>query len=276
MKLDDNLKKKFDEDGFLVVRNLLSVEEALQWNDRCVELAEQHGFSNTEKFAPANLARFDQFQSIIIEDRLLNILDHLIGKKACFTQQSDFQMNIDGGGWHRDSIHNQFGVGSDWDESQEKYDCVRVIFYLGDQDVKREYLSVIPGSHRTNPLSVRFEMFLRQKINTYLSKFKFLGLPDRIEDICMALFMSSEKVSTRPGDCVIFSQKLYHCAIRRPEFKTGIFLSYGSNSLHSRNLRGTFLYKEKYRDSGYHELPNAFIQKLNDLGRFVDATPTQG
>jgi hypothetical protein len=275
MKINDNLKNKFNNDGFLVFRNLLTTDEALKWNSRCVDIADENGFSKNDEFAPSNLARFSQFHPIILEEKLLNILDQLIGKKACFTQQSDFQMNKDSGGWHRDSIHNDFGVGSDWDDTTDAYDCVRVIFYLGDEDVERQYLQVLPCSHVKNSISTRIEVFCRKKINSFLKR---LNLPflRRIEDICMSLFMNVEKVSTRPGDCVIFSQKLYHCAVKRPEFKTGIFLSYGSNSLHSRNLRGTFLYKKKYRENGYDEFPNAFKEKLTEMGRFVDATPTQG
>ena len=88
--------------------------------------------------------------------------------------------------------------------------------------------------------------------------------------------MSAEKVSTRPGDCVIISQKIYHCAVKRPEFKSGIFLSYGSNTKHSQNIRGTFRYKKKYRESGYDDYPPEFEQKLKELDRFVEATPTKG
>lgn len=275
MKINNNLKNQFNKNGFFVVRNLLTTEEALKWNDRCVELAAEKGFTRNDEFAPANLARFPQFHFIILEESLLNIVDQLIGKRACFTQQSDFQMNKDSGGWHRDSIHNNFGVGSDWDETKDAYDCVRVIFYLGDEDVERQYLQVLPGSHKKNPISTRIEIFFRKKINSLLTRLK-LPFLRRIEDLCMAFFMSAEKVSTRPGDCVIFSQKLYHCAVKRPEFKTGIFLSYGSNTIHSQNIRGTFRYKKKYQDSGYDDYPPEFEQKLKELGRFVDATPTKG
>lgn len=270
---------EYKKEGFLVIRNLLSTEEAFDWNRKCEELADKNGFTKNQTFAPANLARFEQFHSIILEERLLEILDYLVGKKVCFTQQSDFQMNTDGGGWHRDSIDNKFGIGSDWDESEEDYDCVRVIFYLGDKDTERDYLKVLPRSHYLNPLSIKIEMYIRQKINYYLNRFKslqYFGLPRRVEDWVSSLFMKSHTVSSKPGDCVIFCQKLYHLAIRQSEYKSAIFLSYGSRNIHSRNLRGTFRYKEKYRASGYGEFPSDFEQKLKDTGRFVEATPTKG
>jgi len=192
----------------------------------------------------------------------------LIGNEIRYTQHSDLHINLPGGRWHRDNANRDYGVGPDWDETEQPYRVVRVAIYLSDHNESNSSLVVLPGSHRRETRRARTEYviwnklrgFLRRRGRNNLLSHHFLTTPRHV-------------LRTQPGDCVIFDQRLMHAGgvIHGPEPKYAIYLSFGIDNQHSRNHRAFFLDRPTYSPN----LPVALRARLSENGLLLeDASET--
>ncbi len=153
------LRQQFEEQGYILVRGLLSPEEAAHYR---AEIQQLSGVADADFGAkvfecPDGVTQNRPFWPLIDHPKLLEAVRELLGPEARYTQHSDLHAHRGStkaapgkeiGGWHRDSACRDFGVGPDWDESLGPYQIVRVAIYLQTYAESGSSLGVIPGSHR--------------------------------------------------------------------------------------------------------------------------------
>lgn len=263
----------FERDGFHLIRPLYNDEDSQYWRNQinaAFDLPAEpavHGAIAGRTFTMADGVTIrEEFWPIIFNETLLSTVRTLIGDDIRYTQHSDLHINLAGGRWHRDSACRDFGVGPDWDERDDPYKVVRVAIYLSDHSESNSSLVVLPGSHRRETTVARKEYVLWNKIRSLLRRYghndmlphHFLSAPRRV-------------IRTKPGDCVIFDQRLMHAGgvIHGPEPKYAIYLSFGINNHHSQNHRAFFLNRPTYSP----DLPVALRARLSENGLLLDDAP---
>jgi hypothetical protein len=273
-----------EDDGFMVVRGLLSEEEVLRYRHQIQKLSGiSDGEFGQEVFAcPDGVSKNREFWPLITNPRLISLLSELLGPTVRYTQHSDLHAHRTGG-WHRDCACRTYGVGPDWAEDGEPYQVTRVAIYLQSYQESGSSLGVVPGSHRfEQPLSndewqvwaqAQQKATIPQRIQRKLGLWKEPSLPERH----MVMWTHPEKVTpsfpvwikTEPGDCVIFDQRLYHSASAIHGPKYAIYLSYSPENQHARNHMGYYRYFRK--DLGYDDLDPDLVEVLNEHKLFMTA-----
>ncbi len=255
-------KATFLRDGYHVVRGILSAEEARHYRlciNRAFDLPEDE-LDNARidggTFTLADgVTKIEDFWPIVFDERLLSAVRGLIGEDIRYTQHSDLHINLRGGRFHRDNACREFGEGPDWDEREAAYREARVVVYLSDYRDSHSSLVVLPGSHRRETRLNRLEYVAWNKLRSFARR---RGRNDLLPHI----FLSAPTVTlkTRPGDCVIFDQRMMHAGgvLRGTKPKYSIFLSFGLNNHHSRNHRAFFLKRPTYSP----EIPGALRDRL--------------
>jgi ectoine hydroxylase-related dioxygenase (phytanoyl-CoA dioxygenase family) len=257
-------RDRFDRNGYVVIRGLLSTEEAAHYRS---ELQRQSGLGDKDWQGPSwtladGVTTDPTFQPLIFHPRLVQAVRTLLGPTARYTQHSDLHVHFGDPGWHRDSAHREFGVGPDWDESREPYRVARVAIYLHSHAESGAKLGVIPGTHRREP-----PLALRQRAGMHLlSKLRSARRRDETPPF---LTMRAKWVATEPGDALIFDQRIYHSAnvIRGPKY--AIFLSYGVENEHSVNHRRYYMFERP--DIRYDDYPSELAEKLREADLYLDA-----
>lgn len=264
----------FERDGYHLIRPLFSADEAAAWRDRInatFDIPKEPAAASRIAGATHTLAdgvtMREEFWPTIFNERLLATVRSLIGDDIRYTQHSDLHINLPGGRWHRDSACRDFGVGEDWDETEETYRVVRIAIYLSDHDSSSSSLVVLPGSNRHESRLARREYIVWNKLRSFLRK-------HGRNDLLPHWFFSAPRrvIRTQPGDCVIFDQRLMHAGgvVRGRDPKYAIYLSYGVDNQHSRNHRAFFLDRPTYS----RDLPAALREKLDSAGLLLpDDTP---
>jgi len=254
----------FARDGYFLLRPLFTTAEAAQWREHINRVFDLPAGAAAEKaiagktFTLADGITINEaFWPIVFNERLLATTRALLGGDIRYTQHSDLHINLPGGRWHRDSACRDFGVGPDWDESEQAYRVVRVAIYLSDYSNSGSSLVVLPGSHHSETAIARREYVTWNKMRTALRR---RGRNDWVPH----WFLSHPRkvIRTQPGDCVIFDQRLMHAGgvVSGPQSKYAIYLSYGLDNQHSYNHRAFFLDRPTYSS----DLPPALGTRLAD------------
>lgn len=256
----------FERDGYHLLRPLFSPEEATEWRERINRVfdlpAGEAGARAVDgkTFTLADGVTINKaFWPIIFNERLLATVQSLIGDDIRYTQHSDLHINLPGGRWHRDSACRDFGVGPDWEEQEAPYRVVRVAIYLSLNADSGSSLVVLPGTHRRESATLRREYQTWNRMRTILRR-------HGQNDLVPHWFFSGPRkvIRTRPGDCVIFDQRLLHAGgvVGGPQPKYAIYLSYGLDNRHSRNHRSFFLNRPTYNPT----LPDELASQLTTSG----------
>jgi hypothetical protein len=263
-------RAKFDKDGYHIVEGLFSRDEAREYRNKLNatfdlptgDNAQRQIGTQTHTLADG-ITKLENFWPVIFNDRLLSSVRTLLGDDIRYTQHSDLHINLPGGRYHRDNACREFGVGPDWDETDETYKVVRIAIYLSDHDESGSSLVILPGTHRRESRIMRREYVTWNQLRSVMRRH---GHNDRLPH----LFFSSPKrvIKTRPGDCAIFDQRLMHAGgvLRGPKPKYAMYLSYGVDNSHSRNHRAFFLNRPTYSPT----LPDELEAKLKVSGLLLD------
>ena len=218
-----NQKNKFEQDGFLVVRNLFSEDEAriirvAVKSDKTFDPHMDHrSFSNTgnAQLVVWNKVNESVWGSIACSERVVDTMESLLGFEI-YHYHSKLSIKHPGSGgkwcWHQD-----YGYWYD-------YGCLfpdlgSVMIALDENNKANGCLKVVRGSHKLGRLDHKsLEEFTsqvmplddpRQKVPSVKSPYKQSGAdPSRIASILKHL--DEIYVELKPGDAIFFHCNLLH------------------------------------------------------------------
>jgi len=252
--------------GFIVVRNVLSSDEVRQYR---LNLLKRAGLQESTIDPKVTWLLADgpnkcpEWWPLITHDRILNLMREIIGPKIRYLRTSDLHLNNVRRIWHRDSPSRQFGIGSDFDESQEKYHVYRVGIYLQSYQESGSALGLLPGTHHREPSFMRAELRFWDRIRWLLRK-----------DYLIAPLFGVRPVwiKTEPGDAIIFDARVFHAPSSIHGPKLAVFLSYGADNKHSRNFQKHYVQDRK--SLNYAPLHPELKQILARRGLLMDDDTT--
>jgi hypothetical protein len=294
-----NLKQQLTDRGYVVLRGLLSPEEADHYRSEIQQLSGvgDADFGKKRFECPDGVSKNRQFWPLINHPKLISSVREMLGPTARYTQHSDLHAHRGGVNWHRDSACRAFGVGPDWDESLEPYQVVRVAIYLQTYAESHSSLGVIPGSHRYEEKVSGAEEKLWWKVIALReragSKWSTLirgePLPHEMRswNLPGGLIRTRPRagaipwpppqcpvwIQTEPGDCIIFNQRLYHSASPVMGPKYAVYLSYAAENEHGRNHVGYYRYIRQ--DLQYGPLDPELASALKSQDLFMEAPETR-
>jgi len=277
-----------DDDGFMIVRGLLTEEEVLRYRRQIQKLSGINDSDFGQKVFECSdgVSRNREFWPLVTNPQLISVLRELRGPTLRYTQHSDLHAHRTGG-WHRDCACRTYGVGPDWSADGDPYQVVRVAIYLQSYQESGSSLGVVPGSHRFEQKLSDDEWHvwaggqqhstLAQRILRRLGLRREAPLPER----SMVMWTHPEKttpscplwIQTEPGDCIIFDQRLYHSASPIHGPKYAIYLSYSPENQHARNHMGYYRYFRK--DLAYDDLDPDLVTVLHQEKLFMAAPPPE-
>jgi hypothetical protein len=254
------LRRDFAETGYAVVRGLLTSDEVNHYRSVLQRISGiAHGKVDRNWYCGDAINRYPETWPLVAHPKLLEAVRTLLGDNVHFLQHADLHVNHDRRDWHRDNAHRQFGVGPDWDESEEQYSILRAGMYLQTYDESASSLGLIPGSHRHRLRRFELEERVRYRLRRALKMSSFL--PPITTRACW--------IRTEPGDCILFDPRVLHAASSIKGTKYSIFVAYGAPNNHSRNH--VSYYRETRRDLGYAELSPPLRSELEALGLWPPA-----
>ncbi|MES2003049.1 MAG: phytanoyl-CoA dioxygenase family protein [Bacteroidota bacterium] len=147
-------KKKFEEDGFIVVKNVFSPEEVEQLRATALQTLEID--KNENRVTHIDEGHKSVYYTIgdllgkpigklVYDKRLLYLATELLGEKPVYFGDSTYQIGTGDRGFHRDNIDRTFSEGPDWEGD---YSIIRMGVYLQDHDIYSGGLKVQQGSHK--------------------------------------------------------------------------------------------------------------------------------
>lgn len=259
-------REKFNRDGFLLLKQVLSPEEVKSLREvayRTIEEDKEKGTLILHRDARNHLgclSNIKEFKDLILHDKVVNIASQVLGGKPIFFGDSIFEIGIGNRGFHKDTSERKDESHPDW---TEEYPIIRIAFYLEDHKEHSGGLKVRVGSNSTVKTNV--------------------GKP---------LIIPSEA-----GDAVIFSLRTSHAgnAVRLkvapnvslhnslekriPEFlkmpeqeeRVSIFLTYGLKSgALDRYMNFMFNHKVYQRRIQESEYPDELVAEIKEKVDFIN------
>ena len=242
----------YDKYGFSLVKNIFNSPTELDYLYN--EYKKNNIEINEKNILSANVLdlanKYSSAQNLVSDNRILsNVKKCLSHKEIKFLKWSLFQINHMSFPWHRDGPNRKFGIGQDWNESEEKYDVLKVLIYLKCENFA---LAVYPKSHN--------KMVDRTKISN--TRKDFFEISDTtINEIPQ---QTPVLIHVQPGDMIIFNQRLLHCGkifnktngdfTKKIEGEKG-FLTflYGSDNKHSHRMFSYFEYEREFNLKPYNK-----------------------
>ena len=275
----DFMRDHLDTKGFVVVRNLLTVEEVQYYIEKLENLSgitrpkssiSAKGFSLGKRGITNSWALTDgvtkspDFWSLIVHERLVSIIRTLLGSDIKFLQHTDLHVGLSTISWHRDNVNRTFGEGPDWDESDAPYQILRAGIYLQSFEESQFRLGFIPGSHRHQG-AVSF----RHKLSE--ANLKWMGALSTMFTNLQTWAADAEWVATQPGDCIIFDPRTIHSGSSISGSNFSMFVTYGIENNHFYNHQNYYRF---VRDELRYETPDPeLVQHLEANGLYQLETP---
>jgi hypothetical protein len=259
-QMSKGIREQFLEDGFAVVRSLLSESDVAFYVARLRELA---GIKNRWT-QPDGVNRNPDFWPIIFHDRLLASLGEILGPDVRYLPHNDLHLGFSSFSWHRDSVNRDVGDGQDWDETQEPYRIARVGVYLQRFDDSGFKLGFVKGSHRPKALTGAAGRRAHRRTGPLANIISGLSGVD-------LLGADADWLATDPGDCVIFDARILHTGSRFHGPKYSIFVAYGLENSHFRNHWHYYLTLRT--DLGYSAIAAPLADRLRAAGLLAEEPP---
>lgn len=260
----------FRQNGFVLIRGLISKEEAAELADRIAQARDERPEDEGRRTdsivdVPNTLP---EISNLAFDPRLRAAVERCIGGPARWLRHFAVQTNRSTTAWHRDGACHRFGHGLDFDESEAPYGVAQILLYLKAADYG---LGVIPRSH-CEPISDHV-------FDDRVSSYRRIALDQEAD----APITDDQPylVEAGPGDAVIFDLRLVHAG--RPmgpdgEFildttagraegsapKCTVHLYYGLDNVHSRRWNSYVAHHRNCFVKG--PLPSAFAQALEREG----------
>lgn len=199
--------RRFEKEGYLIVRNLFSPQEiqgfraqldALRRNPAKHKRDEKRG----TYYFQGSLLNHPVLEDVVFDRRVLGVVRALLGEDAVHFGDSSAQAGAAGRGFHRDSVNRTNLFGPDW---EEPYPLIRVGIYLGEFDRMSGGLKIIPRSHQPKLSFLRKFLLrtLKENIRVFSPPFTWLHN-------ALSLVRGGYNVPTRSGDMVVWNFRLIH------------------------------------------------------------------
>jgi len=262
-----NIKKQFDDKGFVYLKNILSKEEVDYYRSELSRLSgidndnfyeakgnkskKINGVINYKLFTGADgVTQNPNLWPILFHEKILKKVKEILGDDIRFVQHNDTHVGFSASSWHRDSAHRNYGEGADW-ETDVPYRNIRVGVYLQTFEQSNFKLGMIPNSNKKQSKLLSFELWLNQAI-----KFKSLVFGQRM------WFAKNDWIKTDPGDIIIFDPRVLHRGsyIKGPKYS--MFIAYGIENKHYVNYNDYYLNVRK--DLKYSPIAKELEDKLKE------------
>ena len=266
----DISKEKFDREGFLLVRNVLSKEEVEKLRKvayRTIEEDQQKGTSFVHIKAKNHLGcltNIIEFKDLITDNRVLEIAKKVLGDDPVFFGDSVFEIGIGSRGFHKDTSERKNPNHPDW---IEEYPIVRIAFYLEDHDLYSGGLKVRKGSMNTVKTDTGEPYIIPSKAGdavVFSLRTSHAGNAVRLK-VAPKLSLSTNIENRVP----------YFLKLPEQKERVSIFLTYGLKSgALNRYLEFMFnhkVYKKRIEQSSY---PNDLVEELNKSVKFLNVKET--
>ena len=184
--------------GFVVLRSCLSeneVDRLQEAHDRAIADAPEYNYfaeNGTQKLSPFVQAD-DAFAALIEHPCAMEAMRDIWGTECLYIAGSDMWANRDDTPWHTDGHPGRQTV------------TLKTAIYLDEQDKGFGALNLIPGSHHPEFSATLFRScgyWDRGRPRLHLK-------PDAI--------IGAVSLQTRPGDVVLWDNRLWHSAFRRQD-----------------------------------------------------------
>ena len=229
-------KKSFEENGYLVVKNVFTKEEIEQFREeayRQYELDKKElltfqlpNLPTKAKYSKGDLLSKKLLNHVLLDERILSIGRTILGSEQLFYfGDSSYQIGTGLRGFHRDNIDRTNLDGPDW---QGEYTLIRVGIYLQDHKNYSGGLKVKLGTHKNAD-----------------------GKP---------IF-----VDTEVGDVGVWSLKTQHSG---NAVRLKLFPNYSINTSGKENIIPSFLKKEQQKER--ISLFMTFALKSSHLDRYIN------
>lgn len=255
-----NIKETFRKNGYMVIKNLLSPEAVNFYKKELIDLSKGKKQRWTQGDGVSNKS---VFWPIIFNKKLLEVSKAILGENIKYLQHNDLHVGFSSFAWHRDSINRKFGVGPDWDETEEPYRLLRAGIYLQEANSNFK-LGLIKGSHRPDLLMDEVEAAFMEKqisgVKSLLSKMTGKDL----------LSSQADWIATNPGDCILFDPRIVHTGSKFEGVKYSVFVAYGIPNKHFFNHY--HYYRHLREDLPYQELPAELVEQLREHNLYAPQT----
>lgn len=268
------LKAQLQQDGFVVIKGLLTPEEVQHYISRMEALSgirygrhdsarRRMGKRGLEQswYLPDGVTKMRDFWPLITDERLVTAVRQLLGSDIKFLQHTDLHVGFSAISWHRDSVCRTLGQGPDWDESEAPYHLVRVGIYLQTYEESHFRLGFVPGSHR--PVD---KVTARHKLNE--TKLKWLGALSYVFVRFQEWASNATWIATEPGDCVIFDPRAIHSGSYITGPKYSIFVGYGVENQHFSNHQN--YYRHIRTELNYQEPDPELVAQLRSADLYPE------
>ncbi len=149
-------KQRFEQDGYLVVKNVFTVEEIKQLRDEAyrqyeIDTAKKLNFQlpnlpTKARYSKGDLLSKELLRHALLDDRILEIARKILGSDdLIYFGDSSYQIGTGLRGFHRDNIDRTDMNGPDW---KGDYTLIRVGIYLQDHKNYSGGLKIKVGTHK--------------------------------------------------------------------------------------------------------------------------------
>jgi hypothetical protein len=224
MKISKPEIDRFESDGYLVVKDVIPVQQIQEIRDAFETIREKSKKAGNVLYDPKypdatfirgdlpSFSELDPFDFLVFNKNVVDIVKSLIGTDIVYFGESNTQSGLAVRGNHKDSrvSDREDASGLDW---QGDYPLVRVGIYLNDSDVYSGGVKIMPGSHKIptskfrgggDNVDAKAGDLVIWKLTTTHSgnakRFKFmknLSLHPRIEDFIPAMFERLNPIERR-------------------------------------------------------------------------------
>jgi len=138
----------YKESGIVVVHNVFSQTEIdfyIKSLDEELLKDKYQDIYGEDKYWLSNIANIEKLHSILYHEKLLSVIESLVGQDRKFVGHDSISFNYSVPGHHDDqNTHNKFLKGESYPED---FSTCRVLFYLSPKTSLPQRFGFVPGSH---------------------------------------------------------------------------------------------------------------------------------